>query len=94
MLIIHGVTLCWEETRKWHGAIIVGQQVELRKKLTYFDIAKGSDPVEKYMEIEDVCEGLRDAVIDVDDGILWYLCRCPSFRVRPRNPTVGPDIGF
>ncbi|CAN0407353.1 unnamed protein product, partial [Laminaria digitata] len=71
---------CWGETRKWYGARTVGQQIELRKKLTSFNIAKGSDPVEKFLEIEDVCEAMRDAGMDVDDQTVYgiYVAALPS----------------
>ena len=71
---------CWEETRKWYGARTAGQQIELRKKLTYFNNAKGSDPVEKFLEIEDVCEEMRDAGMDIDDQTVYgiYAAALPS----------------
>ena len=52
----------------------VGQQIEPRRWLTYYNIAKMSDRVDNFLEIEDVREEMRHAWMDVDDQ--W--CFLPS----------------
>ena len=70
----------WESTLKWYSAQTVGQQVVLRKKLHNFQIPKGSDPVQKMLEIEDHAEQMRDAGMHVDDQDVYstYVSALPS----------------
>ena len=52
----------------------------LRKKLHNFQIPKGSDPVQKMLEIEDHAEQMRDAGMHVDDQDVYstYVSALPS----------------
>ena len=51
----------WEATLKWYLPQTAGQQITLRRQLTNFQVPKGSDPEQKYLEIEDHAELMRDA---------------------------------
>ena len=70
----------WASTLKWYSAQTVGQQVVLRKKLHNFQIPKGSDPVQKMLEIEDHAEQMSDAGMHVDDQDVYstYVSAIPS----------------
>ena len=52
----------------------------LRKKLHNFQIPKGSDPVQKMLEIEDHAEQMRDAGMHVNDQDIYctYVSALPS----------------
>ena len=41
--------------------------------MAYFIYAKGSDLVEKFFEIEGVCEEMRDAGMDVDNQAVYSI---------------------
>ena len=53
----------WEATLKWFLPQTAGQQITLRRQLTTFQAPKGSDPVQKFLEIEDHAELMRDGGI-------------------------------
>ena len=56
----------WEATLKWYLPQTAGQQITLRRQLTNFQVSKGSDPVQKFPEVEDHAELMRDAGTQVD----------------------------
>ena len=57
----------WEATKKFYLPSTAGQHLALRKKLSNFPFPHGSDPVQKFLEIEDHAELMREAGIAVDD---------------------------
>ena len=74
----------WYETKKWYQASTIGQQNKLRKKLNNFQIARGSDPVEALLEIEDIAAELSLSGVAVDQqhvySVFCLLYTSPSPR--------------
>ena len=62
----------WCETKEWYQASTIGQQNKLRKKLN-FQIARGSDPVESVLEIEDIAAELSLSGVAVDQQHIYSL---------------------
>ena len=75
----HGNGMAQEPSvnRSYYIELII---ISSRKKLTNFNIAKGSDSVGKFLEIEDVFEEMRDAEMDIDDQTVYgiYVAALPS----------------
>ena len=70
----------WEATLKWYLPQTAGQHITLRRQLTSFQVPNGSDPVQKFLEIEDHAELMRDAGIQVDVQSVYgiYVAALPS----------------
>ena len=70
----------WEATLKWYLPQTAGQHITLRRQLTSFQVPNGSDPVQKFLEIEDHAELMRDAGIRVDVQSVYgiYVAALPS----------------
>ena len=69
-----------EAQLKWYLPQTAGQQITLRRQLTNFQVPKGSDPVQKFLEIEDHAELMHDAGIQVDVQSVYgiYVAALPS----------------
>ena len=86
----------WDALLVWYGPQTTGAKSDLSRRHDSFEIASGSNPLEKMGRVEDLPAEMRSAGMTLDDHMLYtiFIDALPAeYEVEARNLSSRDSIG-